>query len=51
MNRQELYKEFIKLAPFENATDDYRKSLSSALNKVSCVFSQLEDNEQPEIWA
>lgn len=51
MHRQELYKEFIKLAPFENATDDYRKSLCSALNKVSDVFTQLEDNEQPEIWA
>lgn len=50
MNRQELYNKFIKLAPFENATDDYRKSLSSALNKVSGVFSQLEDNDQPEHW-
>ena len=51
MTRQDLYKEFIKLAPFENATDDYRDSLSLALHNVSDVFTQLEDNEQPEIWA
>ena len=51
MTRQELYNEFIKLAPFENATDDYRDSLSLALHNVSDVFTQLEDNEQPEIWA
>lgn len=50
MTRQELYNEFIKLAPFENATDNYRDSLSLALQNVSDVFTQLEDNEQPEIW-
>lgn len=44
MTRQELYNEFIKLAPFENATDDYRDSLSLALHNVSDVFTQLEDN-------
>lgn len=50
MTRLDLYNEFIKLAPFENATDDYRKSLSLALNKVFDVFSQLGDNDQPESW-
>lgn len=50
MNRQNLYKEFIKLAPFEDATDDYRKSLSKALKQVKTVALALDVNERPKNW-
>lgn len=58
MNKHELYVEIMKLAPYEEATEDYRGSLSDALQtweemgrpQMSCCWcSRLVNREQFEV--
>lgn len=51
MDSHELYLEMEKLAPYEEATADYRASLSKALKEMKDQVSNLDEDERPDDWA
>ena len=50
MNKYELYVEVMKLAPYEEATEDYRGSLSVALKKFTDAVRSLDEEDRPANW-
>lgn len=50
MNKQELYLEVMKLAPYEEATSDYCKTLSDALQKFSEKVRELSEGDRLADW-